>query len=209
MSWYEQNFEAVDKIPDLKKQNRFWLKAGEERKVIFLDKDPFTFWEHQVKLNNDYRNYFTCLQNMNQPCPLCKAGIKRYFVGLFSVIELSEWTDKDGKLHKNPVKIMAIKQKALKVLKRHSDKNRVLNGLFTVIRTDDKSGSSGDMFEFEKTVNPLEFNPQAQLIAFEKECAPVEADKLRMIGGMAEADGFGSTAAPGTSSPVETDDVPF
>jgi len=38
--WYQQGFDAVDKLPDVSKQNRFWLKVGEERQIVFLDKDP-------------------------------------------------------------------------------------------------------------------------------------------------------------------------
>jgi hypothetical protein len=210
--WYQQGFDAVDKLPDVSKQNRFWLKVGEERQIVFLDKDPFTFWEHQVRLNGEWRYYFTCLKNLNKPCPLCDAKVKRYFVGLFSIIDVSSYIAKDGKEVKNPVKLMAIKQKALKLLKRHDDKGRILHGLFNVVRTDDKAGTSGDMFEFEQKVNPLEYNPKATVFDYEKECKPLEHEALATIASMAEPDPY---ANAGKEVPVaaavadDSDNVPF
>lgn len=210
MSWYEKGFGGLDKIPEVKRQNRFWLKPGEEKKVIFLDGEPFTFWEHQVTMNGDFRNYFTCLKNVDKRCPLCEAKIKRYFVGILTIIEIAEW-EKDGKLYKNPVKLIAIKQKSLKLLKRHADKNRIKNGLFTIGRTDAKAATSGDFFEFEKEVNPLDYNKEAKIFNYDEEFKPWEHDKLENVARLAEPDNsFGGKAVEsGEAEPHDEDEVPF
>ena len=215
MSWYQTGFNALDSIPDLKRQSRFFLKPGEEKKIIFLDSQPFSFWEHQATINGDFRNYFTCLRNMNKSCPLCDAKVKKYFVGLFTIIEVGQWTDKEGKVHKNPIRLMPIKQTALKILKRHEEKGKIKNGLFTVYRSGPKSGTSGDVFDFEEFVNPLEYNPEAKVFDYLKECEPMSYEKLVTIAGLVERDQYddgptSSFSSAGTGGvPVEEDDCPF
>ena len=39
-SWFNKGFDALDAMPDTKKQNRFWLKTGQEKKIVFLDDQP-------------------------------------------------------------------------------------------------------------------------------------------------------------------------
>jgi hypothetical protein len=224
--WFKTGFEAVDALPDLKKQNRFWLNVGEEKKVIFLDDAPFTFWEHNFTINGDFRNYATCLKNLNKPCPMCEAKIKIYYIGLFTVIDLSVWTDKSGKLHKNEVKLFAAKVKALKLLKKQKEKDRLKNGLFSVGRIEAKSGTSGDFFDFDEAVNPLIYVPDAKPMIYEEVCKPLEYDQLKVLAGFAEPDKFakeaggppvssftpgsaGAAAAAAVTAEADQDEVPF
>ena len=63
--------------------NRLWLPAGGETEVTFVDEEkhpggyplPFVFQEHQLKLNGNWRNWFTCI---GKGCPLCESGDKPY-----------------------------------------------------------------------------------------------------------------------------------
>jgi hypothetical protein len=77
--WYDEDggWETKDMVrPSLydgpKKTRRFWMPPGSEKVLIFLDDEPFVFWEHNLKLNGSWRNWFTCLAPMGMECPLCK-----------------------------------------------------------------------------------------------------------------------------------------
>lgn len=56
---------------------RFWMPDDSERRITFLDGDfaesglldvP-AFWEHQLKTNGHWRNWFLCTKE-HEPCPL-------------------------------------------------------------------------------------------------------------------------------------------
>jgi hypothetical protein len=199
--WFKKGFEVVDAFPELKRQNRFWLNVAQEKKVIFLDDAPFTFYEHALTLNGDFRNWFTCRKNLNQPCPLCEAKLPIYYIGLLTVLDLTEFSDKKtGVMRKNEVRLFAAKVKALKILKKQAEKGRLKNGLYTVSRIDEKSGRSGDFFDFDQTVNPLTYNPDAKVLVYEEVCKPLEYDQLKTLAGLAEPDKFAKASGAATSS---------
>lgn len=90
------------------------------------------------------------MQGSGQTCPLCEAGIRSYYVGMLTVVDLSSWTDNKGKVHKNELRVLAAKTDALKLLKLKKDKNNGLAGKrFSVARTGEKSPGCGDVFDLE------------------------------------------------------------
>ncbi len=146
---------------------RFWLPRGEERRVIFLTdgNEAAKVWEHQVRLNGDWRNWFTSLKWCGiEPDPLLEfteetGMFKRYNAFVFTVIDTHEFTDRNGNKRKNLKKLFLAKKDTAEILKRlylkRVDNDEGLRGaMFDVYRTNsDKSASVGEQFEFVKMVD--------------------------------------------------------
>lgn len=149
---------------DKKKENsvyRFWMPKDTEKEITFLDgvvapDGSFNFhsyYEHNIQMNGSWKNWFVCLaQEEQQPCPLCEAGDTARFVGVFSVIDHSEWTDKKGVKHKDELKLYVAKLTTLKLLRKWATKKNGLVGWRVEVSRSDKDNSPaiGDSFEFLK-----------------------------------------------------------
>lgn len=129
---------------------RFFMKQGEEKKVIFLTNKPPVIKEHNIKLNGKWGNHFTCLAQMGQTCPLCESGDRPSDVGLFVIIDRSEFTDKNGQKRADSIKLFPAKLQVLQTLKKFDLKYASSGGLvgkeFEVSRSGDKSPSTGGTF---------------------------------------------------------------
>lgn len=161
MSWYNQGFDHAkkenekmeDRINGLGTLRRLWIPAGESKQLVFLDDQPFLIYEHQAKIDGDFRNWFTCLRGIEDECPACEQlGVKsRYFVGYFTVINCSEYIDKKGNKHQFEVQLLAAKSKSLKMLEMRSKAKGGLAGkLWNANRTDKKTAVCGDVYDYEK-----------------------------------------------------------
>lgn len=162
-SWFHTGDEAED-FADQKAEEaaanrdfvyRFWMPKGAEQHITFVDPDvhpggfklPFVFMEHQLFLNNSWKNWFTCL---GKTCPLCKGGEKPYLAAAYTIIDHNEWKDRNGAVHKDEQKLFIAKSKVYKVLQKARAKKKGLRGWkVEVTRTDDKSPNTGDQFDFE------------------------------------------------------------
>lgn len=132
--------------------NRVWLKPGTSQEWVFIDDEPLCFHEHNPKINGDWKNWFTCLQNISEdgvPCCEILGAKTRYYVGYFTVVDLSKWTDKKGNTHQYEVKLLPAKLKTLKKLERKKkDKGSLVGAMYKVTRETDQSPACGDDFEF-------------------------------------------------------------
>ncbi len=170
MSWFNQGFGGVQKEERRRAQasnrvSRWWVKPGTDEKpseaeIIFLDDEPFCYYEHNPKLTREINgqvktgwkdNWFTCVEGVfkdDPGCAMCRNGIPKYYVGLLTVLDCSEF-EYNGKIYKNTRKLFAAKFKTLKYLK---NKKRRMDGLtgkrFMVSRTDGEAPSVGNDFEF-------------------------------------------------------------
>ena len=196
---------------------RYWMPKSTSRKLVFLtdgDKAP-VIWEHQVQLNGSWKNWFTCLQPLGRPCPLCQfaaANNNKYSrskVCLFTVIDTAEFTDKNGKARKNERRLFVAKQKITEKLKRRCsrlmEKGLNLRGaLFEVYRTgDDQSPGTGEDFEYVEHVD-LSVFPEVDEFDY-SELAP-DPEKVTAVAESLRA-GMSWSASPpkseGTSAEVE------
>lgn len=146
---------------------RFWIPKGEERRIIFLTEGDKAkkIWEHQVRLNGDWRNWITSLTWFgHKPDPLLdfsqETGMfKRYNAYAFTVIDTHEFTDKSGNTRKNLKKLFLAKKDTAEIikrmyLKRLENDEGIMGAMFDVYRTNsDKSASVGEQFEFVKMVD--------------------------------------------------------
>tara|TARA_R110002020_G_scaffold304058_3_gene519814 strand:+ start:810 stop:1517 length:708 start_codon:yes stop_codon:yes gene_type:complete len=192
---------------------RFWLPKGEERRIIFLTEGDKAkkIWEHQVRLNGDWRNWFTSLSWCGiNPDPLMDFSqesnmFKRYNALVFSIIDTHEFTDRNGNKRKNLKKLFLAKRDTAEILKRiylkRLENDEGLRGaMFDVYRTNsDKSASVGEQFEFVKMVDLDSFEDTEEFDIGEvfepqpKEVADA-VEQLRRENGMAGAAPEGAKA---------------
>lgn len=166
--------------------NRFWLPADTTTSIVFLDDNPPIIEEHQLQIDGDWRNWFTCLRLLGESCPICdKADNKAYTVGFYTILDQTEWKDKQGKIHKNEMKLFPAKFKTLQVLKRLSAKRGSLEGcVFEVTRSTSDAPNTGDIFDFEQKLSKeqiLELNPNAKPFDYSEVLAPKNAGELMNV----------------------------
>lgn len=155
--WMTKGYGAADKeqerVDTLYGPNRFWLPVNATKEVVFVDDEPTSLHEHNPKLNGRFDNWFTCLQGISTDGAICceKLGesFRRYFVGMYTIIDTSKWTDKKGNSYQYEVKLLPAKLGTIKKFKRKKDDRGTLVGsLYKVSRDTDKDPSVGGEFEF-------------------------------------------------------------
>ncbi len=221
-SWFSgTGFEDLDELSSGSSggsgQRRFWMKEGKETKVIFIDGAPnYKFYEHQVPIDGDFKNWFTCLKDLDpNGCPLCdyaaahldkkgKPMYGRYAVGMFNVIDRTEWTDSDGNIHKDEVKILPAKITMLKRFRKRAERygGSLAGREFIVSRTSKKDANIGDDWEFagEVDLSKFEYEP----FDIKEVCAPKShADLMKVVKSL------GVEEAEVASSPEDDSNIPF
>jgi hypothetical protein len=137
---------------------RFWLKPETSTRIIFLDDDPLRFFEHQVCLPDktgkmSWMNWATCPGE--ETCPLCKIGDRPTYVGVWAIVDRTQYKDRKGQVHKDELRLFVAKPKVMGKLSRRSETLRTTKGrkeglaglVFDVARGDEKTASTGDDFE--------------------------------------------------------------
>lgn len=165
---------------------RWWMKKtdGDEGKFLtFLDGPthpdgytmPVVFSEHQLFLDGSWRNWFTCIEGIPHPetgvpqmCPLCRMVnakgeniSKPSVVAAYSVIDHNEWVDRQGKTHKDELRLFVCKSAVHLTLKKALKRRGTLRGWkVEVSRATTDSPSTGDQFEWlDQTEIPEEIKP--------------------------------------------------
>ena len=148
---------------------RFWMPQDAETMITFLDGDlndngvltKITYEEHQKQIGGDWKNFFPCTADI-EPCPLCEANVSKSFVAVFTVIDHTEWKDKNGKVHQNEKRLYVAKKQTLQRLQKLAIKRGGLRGCsFDVSRTGDQSAAVGSDFDFlKKWEDMAEFKAQ-------------------------------------------------
>jgi hypothetical protein len=155
-SWYETGFTGIkreaDRIEQMSGPNRIWIPAGAKKELVFVDDEPACIHEHNPKLNGDWKNWYTCLKPVYPDDVACCAVLGKdyppYYVGFFTVIDCTEWTDKKGNKYQYEVKLFPAKLKTLKRFEiKKKDKGTLTGKLWSVMRVDKESPSCGDEFE--------------------------------------------------------------
>lgn len=117
------------------------------------------FNEHNLTIDGDWKNWFTCLAKIDPPCPICSNGHYKYYIGMYTV--LAEWQDQDGVAHWSKrlfaAKIDAIERIRMKQGQYKKD-GRIADGqfqygMFHVSRSGERSVVTGDDLEFIRTLS--------------------------------------------------------
>lgn len=174
--------DAWKKLGEGKGPRRVWLPPEKTVKLMFLDDDPSTFWEHQFSYNGDFKNWEPCVtrNKIGPECPICKVFVddeddpkeKRYayFVGLHTVINMTPWFTKKGQQEVNFVREVYAsklgsdkKPGVLKKLKKLKEKHGRLRGLIiNVERPGKQTESCGSEFDVIEKIDPSDIVAYSQ-----------------------------------------------
>ncbi len=174
MSWYKTGYdEREEPVERDWGPRRYWLKLNTEGSVTIVDDDtkkmvikieeggktqkvridlPFLYHEHQLYLDGNWFNYFTCRTPLDGNCPLCTSGDNPSQVAAYTIVDHNKWKDKQGKDHVDELKLFIFKTSVstFKILEKASAKRKGLRGVrFDVGRYGDKSCNVGDSFDFD------------------------------------------------------------
>jgi hypothetical protein len=226
-NWFGTGYDAVkeaEQEQELAKEarsygpRRFWMPPGASTFITFLDDGPFTYREHQVKIGDEFRNWFTCLASTGKRCPLCEAGQRASFVGAYSVLDHSKYTDKKDVVHQHERRLYIAKTKTLALLQELSSEYDGLTGcMFKVTRSkEDKSPNVGDILIFKKKYNPSKEKSlkglELDAYDYAEVCAPKEVAVLAKLLGKAavgeDEDSIGGSKSKAAASDSDSD-VPF
>lgn len=205
MAWYRKGTEGLrDDMDHSSKKDvvkRFWLKQGESRKIVFLDNLAFRFWEHNVCIDGSWKNWFVCLrENLGEECALCSSDNRPYFVGFYSVLDMTGYTDKKGVKHVNEKLLFPAKIPILEKLSRKDEKHGGLTGcIFDVTRgASAKSSAVGDDFDFVEKVELIKQFPSVDITPYQYEeiLKPEQADRLKIIVAKAKDSEHDTEAVP-------------
>ena len=162
MSWYhkgvdDESLEKAEKEGASSTQRRLWIPKGAQKRVVFLDDEPFCFWEHNPKINGQFKdNWYTCRKGLDDNgCPLCASKVSRYYVGFVTVLDVDGFTSKkDGKVYKNFRQLLPMKTDTLKRFKIYKQRKTTLVGArYALARVGEKAPTCGDDWDFEDYVD--------------------------------------------------------
>ena len=225
-SWFSQGtdnetIEAAERDRSrFNVQKRLWMPPGGSKKIVVLDDQPFRIYEHNPKINGDYKfNWFRC--RAPEPCPLCVSRVDRYFIGFVTVIDVKGFKTKKGDHIKNFRQLLPMKTKALKRFntKVHR-KTSLVNALLDISRLSDEDPGCGNDWEFVDYANMDDekywsySKREGKLIRPEpfdymKVLAPMTADEMMAIGGGGFGGG-GSVGGSDNNSQISSDeDTPY
>lgn len=176
---------------------RFWMKEGDERTVTFLDGDlsddglleTVSYKQHNMKVNGKYRNYFPCVAE-HEACPLCEMDNYASPVWVFTVMDHTKYTDRNGKVHQHERKLFVVKRDTMKRLQKLAAKRGGLTGwTVNISRTGDKSAEVGSDFDFleqhdlDDLAKTLKMKPdQLRPLDYDTEIKAFTGDQLREMG---------------------------
>lgn len=106
----------------------FFLKKGGKAEIVFLTEGERakSFYQHKVKILGNWKT-FTCLSCLGEPCPMCVYAEKsknyfKAFQTVFTVLETSPYTDREGNVHTEPrKKLLVVGKKGLAHIKAMYD----------------------------------------------------------------------------------------
>lgn len=220
-SWFKQGAagyaekKKIDTAAKIKKEKgvpRFWLKDGDEAKIIFVDSSPFFCYEHNVKADGKYGNYLTCTKDF-APCAICAEGERATYTAYLTAIDTRSYTNYKGEEIKNRRILYPAKGSTILriegLIKTHGD---LAGHVFVVKRYTAQDPNCGVDFEHKGQVNIAEKlgATEAQSHDYEKVlCPPTPAELAGLGFGDYKIAGSADDIGTGTddSSDVDIDDL--
>jgi hypothetical protein len=160
-SWFNKGYGGVkgeeQAIATKYGPQHFWMPADEAKTVVFLDNEPACIHEHNPKMNGSWKNWITCIRDVYPDEPACcetlAGDYQRYYVGYFTVIDCTAWTDKKGNKYQFELKLYGAKLKTLKLLQTKTNEDwggGLANKVIKVRRTSAKDASVGNDFTMDR-----------------------------------------------------------
>ena len=164
-SWYQTGFDALaaekERQESLYSADRFFMKEKTRASLVFIDDDPFTFYEHSYRKDGKWDD-ITCIARMHPDKPRCCERLggdkSRHFVGMLTVLDCTEYKSKDGsKTYQYGVKLYPAKYKAMNILQRkRQDHTSLVHLKCAVYRDTDKDPNTGSELTFGEEVKDLD-----------------------------------------------------
>jgi hypothetical protein len=163
--WYvhgstEEDREQAKAEGSKKGGSRFFLNAKETRRIIMLDDKEFCVWEHHLKINGRWGNWFTCRKGMRkdnpQPCPLCLSGNKRIWHGYITIIDATGFTGRDGQEVKYTRRLFPMTNKDLeKFIAKRTKQSGLVGTIWDLTRHSADASKIGDDWEYLDRIDPF------------------------------------------------------
>jgi len=163
-NWFTKGNDGVKRAKQKQEQleqmrknrvSRFWLKAGESAKVIFVDSEGFYCDVHQFKIRDSWNNFATCVNSV-KPCPLCESGLYPTWTAHYTIIDTRKFEGKDGKEYKNIKKLFPAKGEVIQILADLIEEYGSLRGrVFEIKRYGAKEPNTGTHFKYVGKVKDL------------------------------------------------------
>lgn len=164
-SWYETGFEGMvherDRIADKYAVDRFYMKEKTSASLVYIDDDPFCFYEHSYRKGGD-RGTLTCIAKIHPETPVCCVRLgaeSSHYVGMLTVLDCTEYPSKKepGKIYQYNLKLFPAKMTVLQILQRkRTELVSLVNKKCAVYRDTDKSPNTGNDFTFKEDVKNLD-----------------------------------------------------
>lgn len=158
--WFSTGYDSAkqeeQRLATMYGPNRIWIKSGGSAEFVFVDNEPITLYEHNPKINGEWKNWITCLTGIYEPVCCEKLGAKsKYYTGYWTVVDCTKWTDKKGNTHQYELKFFPGKHKTVKRFEMRTQTKPITGILWKSTRLDDKSPNVGDEFEQLRDVDPV------------------------------------------------------
>jgi len=164
-SWYKTGYDGIgqeeQRLAQLGGPPRLWMPVSSTREVVFVDSEPIAIYEHNWKANGSWKNWATCLRGIEDSCPGCEVlgENNRYYVGIYTVVDTSEWTDRRGNSHQFEINLLPAKLKTLKKFRRKNAERIEAGGtglagcLYRLARDSKEDSSVGGEAEYVRDVD--------------------------------------------------------
>lgn len=177
MGWFNTGFESTDNAYSYddgpKGPRRFWMPPETEKRFLFLDENPVTYWEHNFKHNGNWRNWEPCKKRnrMDDECAVCDRypDRKPSFIGMLTGINMTPWEARDGRefCYGRELFVSKLggkdKPGILKKLERLKKQHKGLTGcIFDIYRSGGKTESVGDEFTLVEKIPPAKLEAYAK-----------------------------------------------
>lgn len=226
--WYSTGFSKTDqaqKEQSARKSNeirRFYLKAGQSKDLVFIDDIGFEIWEHNLKINGKWGNFFTCIGSQNG-CPFCLAKKPRNYVNFFTVLDLSGYVNKKGETQgKNQIQLFPARPDVAVIIRREKEirpGKTLVGASYSLFRTSDKDVGTGSQFSFIKHYDPAYVKGKYKPVDYREVLKPMSVEESRNLLASLEYNNYGPQGQPnnmpsmeeqgGGSSSFNSDDIPF
>lgn len=146
---------------------RVWVPPGDTKEVIVLDDKPdFFMYEHQIQnpRTKKWDTFLGCTKAFDA-CPVCEeTGKESYYAMFLSVIDLTPYTDRQGKTHRFSRKLMMVKNlsQQKKFIRRYEKDGTLRGYMLELNRDSDKDPTIGGDIEF------VEIMEEADLVKYKR-----------------------------------------
>ena len=210
-SWYihgssSEDRETARSESSKKGGQRFFLNPGEKRRIIMLDDEDFCIWEHHLKINGKWGNFFTCRKGMSREnpmaCPLCLSGNRRIYHGFITIIDATGFTGKDGKQVKYLRRLLPMTSSDLeKFVSKRTEKTGLVGTIWDFTRYSKDNSKIGDDWSYVERCEPFKEKKffyksrldgkehPPEVFSYKEIFTPLTEEEMRSIGIAASSSG--------------------